>query len=102
MTATNEEESEVRIRAALFGLETAYGSVKPSAAPEDFDEICKNAKDAKVEDELGSYKLAKGAVPLEARRYATRRSHPPNKGQIFLTFVNFPIVEPRIENPRML
>ena len=63
MTATNEEDSEVRIRAALFSLETSYSSVKPSATPEDFDEICRNAKDAKVEAESGSYKLAKGAVP---------------------------------------
>ena len=66
MTATNEEDSEVRIRAALFSLESAYGSVKPSATPEDFDEICRNAKDAKVDATVGSYKLAKGAVPWQA------------------------------------
>ena len=33
-----------------FSLESAYGSVKPSKHPEDFDEVCRNAKDAKAED----------------------------------------------------
>ena len=33
-----------------FSLESAYGSVKPSKRPEDFDEVCRNAKDAKAED----------------------------------------------------
>ena len=33
-----------------FSLESAYGSVKPSKRPEDFDEVSRNAKDAKVED----------------------------------------------------
>ncbi len=49
MTAI-EEGSEIRLRATLFSLESAYGSVKPSANPEDFTEISRNAKDAKSED----------------------------------------------------
>ena len=36
--------------AASFSLESAYGSVKPSTSPEDFDEVFRNAKDAKAED----------------------------------------------------
>lgn len=52
MVAINEEGSEVRIRIALFRLESAYGSVKPSTTPEDFDAISRNAKDAKVQDTL--------------------------------------------------
>ena len=60
---TIEDGGEVRLSAASFNLDAAYGSVKPSATPEDFDEISRNAKDAKAEAELGSYKLAKGVVP---------------------------------------
>ena len=33
-----------------FSLESAYGSVKPSRRSEDFDEVSRNAKDAKAED----------------------------------------------------
>ena len=60
---TIEDGGEVRLSAASLNLESAYGSVNPSATREDFDAISRNAKDAKVESELGSYKLAKGAVP---------------------------------------
>ena len=48
---TIEDGGEVRL-AAAFSLESAYGSVKPSSTPEDFDEISRNAKDAKIEDTL--------------------------------------------------
>ena len=54
---TIDDGGSVRISAASFSLEAVYGSVKPSANPEDFDEISRNAKVAKVEDtlrELGS------------------------------------------------
>ena len=44
------DEGEVRLTAVSFTLESAYGSVKPSKHPEDFDEISRNAKDAKAED----------------------------------------------------
>ena len=36
--------------AESFNLESAFGSVKPSKRPEDFDEVSRNAKDAKAED----------------------------------------------------
>ncbi|MCY4652453.1 MAG: type II toxin-antitoxin system PrlF family antitoxin [Dehalococcoidia bacterium] len=49
---TIEDGGEVRLSAASFSLESAYGSVKPSTTPEDFEEISRNAKDAKVEDTL--------------------------------------------------
>lgn len=38
--------------AGEFSLETAFGSVKPSARPEDFDELARRAKDAKAEEHL--------------------------------------------------
>ena len=43
------EAGEVRLAAASFSLESAYGSVKPSKRPERFDEIERSAKDAKAE-----------------------------------------------------
>ncbi len=39
------EDGQVRVTALPFTLESAYGSVKPSATPEDFDEISRIAKD---------------------------------------------------------
>ena len=48
---TIQDGGEVRL-SAVFTLDSAYGSVKPSATPEDFDRISQNAKDAKVEDTL--------------------------------------------------
>ena len=47
---TIEDGGKVRLAAASFTLESAYGSVKPSASPEDFDEVSRSAKDAKTED----------------------------------------------------
>ncbi|MBI2872660.1 MAG: type II toxin-antitoxin system PrlF family antitoxin [Chloroflexi bacterium] len=43
------EDGEVRLAPASFSLESAYGSVKPSRKPEDFDEVSRTAKDAKAE-----------------------------------------------------
>ena len=47
---TIEDGGKVRLAAASFSLESAYGSVKPSTSPEDFDEVSRSAKDAKAED----------------------------------------------------
>ena len=47
---TIEDGGEVRLAAASFSLESAYGSVKPSSKPEDFDEVSRNAKEAKAEE----------------------------------------------------
>ncbi len=47
---TIEDGGKVRLGAASFSLESAYGSVKPSTSPEDFDGVSRNAKDAKAED----------------------------------------------------
>ena len=47
---TIEDGGKVRLAAASFNLESAYGSVKPSTSPEDFDEVSQNAKDTKAED----------------------------------------------------
>lgn len=41
--------TEVRLAPASFSLESAYGSVKPSREPEDFDEISRIAKESKAE-----------------------------------------------------
>ena len=45
---TIEDGGEVRLAAATFSLESAYGSVKASANPEDWDKITRNAKDEKA------------------------------------------------------
>ncbi|MCE2465878.1 MAG: type II toxin-antitoxin system PrlF family antitoxin [Dehalococcoidia bacterium] len=42
-------DGEVRLAPALFSLESAYGSVKPSSRPEDLDEVSRTAKVAKAE-----------------------------------------------------
>ena len=47
---TIEDGGKVRLAAASFTLESAYGSVKPSTSPEDFDEVSRHAKDAKTEE----------------------------------------------------
>ena len=47
-----EDSGEVRLTAASFTLESAYGSVTPSSRPELFDEIIRNAKEAKAEDTI--------------------------------------------------
>lgn len=41
---------EVCLTATPFSLESAYGSVKPSTRPEDFEELFRSVKDAKAED----------------------------------------------------
>ena len=38
----------MRSAAVPFDLESAYGSVKPSQSPENFDEISRKAKDDKA------------------------------------------------------
>ena len=43
------EDGEVRLAPATFSLESAYGSVKPSKKPEDFDEVSRTAKEGKAE-----------------------------------------------------
>ena len=43
------EDGEVRLAPASFSLESAYGSVKPSKKPEDFDEVSRTAKEDKAE-----------------------------------------------------
>ena len=45
---TIEDGGEVRLSIATFNLETAFGSVKASAKPEDWDMITRNAKDEKA------------------------------------------------------
>ena len=47
---TIEDGGKVRLAAASFSLESAYGSVKPSTSPEDFDEASRSAKDTKAAD----------------------------------------------------
>ena len=42
------ENGEVRLAAASFSLESAYGSVKPSRRPENFEEIIRAAKEGKA------------------------------------------------------
>ena len=49
---TIDDQGEVRLAAAPLSLESAYGSVKPSSKPEDFEEISRKAKDAKVEETM--------------------------------------------------
>lgn len=46
------KDNEVRLSPALFTLESAYGSVKPSHRPEDFEKLSRKAKDAKAENTL--------------------------------------------------
>lgn len=49
VTFTIGDDGEVRIAAAPFNLESAYGSVRASKDAEDFKRVCRNAKDAKAE-----------------------------------------------------
>ena len=46
------EGNEVRLAPASFTLESAYGSVKPSQRPEDFEKLSRAAKEAKAERTL--------------------------------------------------
>ena len=49
MARAIDDKSAAPARADHFSLETAYGSVKPSARPEDFEELARIARDEKVE-----------------------------------------------------
>jgi AbrB family looped-hinge helix DNA binding protein len=43
------DDHEVRMVPAPFTLESAFGSVQPSHRPQDFETICREAKEAHVE-----------------------------------------------------
>ena len=43
------DDGEVRLALVPSSLESAYGSMKPSEKPENFEEISRTAKDAKAE-----------------------------------------------------
>ena len=43
------EGGEVRLAPAALSLESAYGSIKPSREPEDFDEVSRTVWEAKAE-----------------------------------------------------
>lgn len=45
---TIEDGGTVRLAAAPFSLESAYGSVTPARTPEDFKEISRHAKKSKA------------------------------------------------------
>ncbi len=44
------EDGEVKLKAVAFTLEQAFGSVKPSHQPEDFEALIRAAKDARAEE----------------------------------------------------
>lgn len=48
-SSISESGNAVPVEAASLSLESAYGSVRPSAKPEDWDEVTRRAKDAKAE-----------------------------------------------------
>lgn len=50
------EHDGVRLKPARFTLESAYGSVKPSRTPEDFEAISRTVKEARAEKALGKLK----------------------------------------------
>ena len=50
VTFTIDDGSEVRLAAAPFDLESAYGSVRSAGSAEDFSVVSKNAKDAKADE----------------------------------------------------
>jgi len=45
---TIDDAGTVRLAAAQFTLEFAYGSVRPTAQPEDFEQLSRDAKDEKA------------------------------------------------------
>ena len=49
VTFTIDDTGNVHLAAASFTLESAFGSVRPSQRPEDFEAISRMAKDAKAE-----------------------------------------------------
>ena len=46
------EDGKVSLAPAAFSLESAYGSVKPSRKPEDFEALIREAKVARVEESV--------------------------------------------------
>ena len=54
VTFTIDDSGSVSLDAASFSLESAYGSVKPSQRPENFDLTSQMAKDAKAEEPCNS------------------------------------------------
>lgn len=46
------EDGRVSLTPARFTLESAYGSVKPSQRPEDFEALIREAKEARAEKTL--------------------------------------------------
>ena len=69
---TIEDGGEVRLAVPSFTLESAYGSVRPSRKPEDFDEISRDAKQGKAEET---------ARELSGREVPGHERHPlPNGG----------------------
>ena len=49
VTFSIDDTGKVHLEAASFTVESAFGSVKPSQRPEDFDEIIRTAKDERAE-----------------------------------------------------
>lgn len=47
---TIDDAGTVRLAAAQFSLESAFGSVRPSARPEDFEQLSRAVKDEKAID----------------------------------------------------
>lgn len=45
---TIDDAGTVHLKAAQFSLESAYGSVRPSARPEDFAQLSREAKEEKA------------------------------------------------------
>ena len=45
---TIDDAGTVRLAAAEFSLESAFGSVRPSARPEDLEQLARDAKDEKA------------------------------------------------------
>ena len=45
-------EGEVRLEPVAYSLESAFGSVKPSGRPDDFDELSRVARAARAEQSL--------------------------------------------------
>ena len=58
---TIEDGGRVRLAAASFSLESAYGSANPTTSPEDFDEVSRSAKDAKAEDTARELSESRGS-----------------------------------------
>ena len=48
-SSTPENRKTIPAESSALSLESAYGSVEPSENPEDWDEVSRNAKDAKAE-----------------------------------------------------